>query len=232
MPEGYTTHDGYNFNGDFAAVSNQKNGQGVQKSYISNKSQKPVSKPIDPSTIKINWNNINTGSWQTPVQPTTTFVTGTMPFAKTVDTQVRTTPSTKTATQTAPGSTNAQQQKSTVKPINNNIFLNGFQNRRNEVKDVRAMQDKLIKLGLLNDKFGADGKWGKNTEAAYQKYLATQNAIQNVPTYQKPENPVSPAAMIGIYPEDNKPLYQQIRFKNGGQLVSRNPIKRFKNRGC
>ena len=29
------------------------------------------------------------------------------------------------------------------------------------------MQDKLIKLGLLNDKFGADGKWGKNTEAAY-----------------------------------------------------------------
>lgn len=43
MPEGYITHDGYNFNGDFAIVRNQKNKQGVQKSFI-NKQQKNLNK--------------------------------------------------------------------------------------------------------------------------------------------------------------------------------------------
>ena len=38
----------------------------------------------------------------------------------------------------------------------------------------------------------------------------------------------SVAEMAGIYSEENKPLYQRIRFKQGGQLVSRNPIVRFK----
>ena len=36
--------------------------------------------------------------------------------------------------------------------------------------------------------------------------------------------------MAGIYSKENKPLYQRIRFKQGGQLVSRNPITRFKNK--
>ena len=115
----------------------------------------------------------------------------------------------------------------TVIPVNN-YYLKGFENRKDEIAKlggVRAMQNELIKLGLLNDKFGADGRWGKNTEAAYQKYLS----LKNIPVYEKPETP-SVAAMAGIYSEENKPLYQRIRFKQGGQLVSKNPVKRFKLR--
>ena len=40
----------------------------------------------------------------------------------------------------------------------------------------------------------------------------------------------SVAEMTGIYTEENKPLSQRIRFKNGGQLPHRNIIERFKNR--
>lgn len=112
-------------------------------------------------------------------------------------------------------------------PINN-VWLKGY--KHNEVNDVKAMQNELIKLGLLKGNLkngtGADGKWGKNTEAAYQKYLS----LKNIPVYEKPETP-SVAAMAGIYSEENKPLYQRIRFKQGGQLISRrNPIERFKNK--
>ena len=103
----------------------------------------------------------------------------------------------------------------------NNIWLKGY--KHDEVKDVKAMQNELIKLGLLKDKFGADGKWGDNTEKAYQTYLS----LKNIPVYEKPETP-SVAAMAGIYSEENKPLYQRIRFKQGGQLPSRNIVKRFK----
>ena len=112
--------------------------------------------------------------------------------------------------------------KSINKPVNN-VWLKGY--KHDEVKDVKAMQKQLMELGLLKDRFGADGKWGKNTEAAYQKYLS----LKNIPVYEKPETP-SVAAMAGIYSEENKPLYQQIRFKQGGQLPSRNIVKRFKNR--
>lgn len=89
----------------------------------------------------------------------------------------------------------------------NNVWLNGY--KHDEVKDVRAMQNELINLGLLKDRFGADGKWGKNTEAAYQTYLN----LKNIPVYEKPETP--PVAVI---------------LKQGGQLPSRNIVKRFKNR--
>ena len=110
--------------------------------------------------------------------------------------------------------------KQTNIPVNN-IWLKGY--KHDEVKDVKAMQNELIRLGLLNDKFGADGKWGDNTETAYQKYLN----LKNIPVYEKPETP-SVAAMAGIYSEENKPLYQRIRFKQGGQLPSRNIVERFK----
>lgn len=106
----------------------------------------------------------------------------------------------------------------------NNIWIKEF-NRHPEITNVREVQKKLIELGLLNDRFGADGKWGKNTEAAYQKYLS----LKNIPVYEKSETP-SVAAMAGIYTEENKPLYQRIRFKQGGQLPSRNVIERFKSK--
>lgn len=117
---------------------------------------------------------------------------------------------------------NGSFKKSINKPVNN-VWLKGY--KHDEVKDVKAMQKQLMELGLLKDRFGADGKWGKNTEAAYQKYLS----LKNIPVYEKPETP-SVAAMAGIYSEENKPLYQRIRFKQGGQLPSRNIVKRFKNR--
>lgn len=129
------------------------------------------------------------------------------------------------ATNSKPVIDEKQLPKKSKQIITNNIFIKGFQNRKGEIKDVKAMQNELIKLGLLKDRFGADGKWGKNTEAAYQKYLS----LKNIPTYEKPKMP-SVAAMAGIYSEENKPLYQRIRFKQGGQLPSKNIIERFKLR--
>lgn len=110
-----------------------------------------------------------------------------------------------------------------TKPINNR-WVNGIQ-KRDEITDVRATQQMLKDAGFDIGKYGVDGKWGEYTENAYKKYLA----LKNVPTYEKPEMP-SVTAMAGIYSEENKPLYQQIRFKQGGQLPSRNIIKRFKNK--
>lgn len=92
------------------------------------------------------------------------------------------------------------------------------------------MQNQLIKLGLLKDRFGADGKWGKNTEAAYQKYLQYLNNPSGISTPKTPtiEREISPYEQISNN-QENIPLYQRIKFKKGGQLLSRNPVERFKN---
>ena len=166
----------------------------------------------------------------------------------------------------------------------NNIWLKGY--KHDEVKDVRAMQNELIKLGLLKGNLkngtGADGKWGDNTEAAYQTYLN----LKTIPTYTKAEltdsTPTTPTIQekpasitptiqeepiqqndfayqksagypssqsrgeqllnsITLRPEfkygygnykNFNPIKLDLRpmFKQGGQLISRNPIKRFKQK--
>lgn len=123
-----------------------------------------------------------------------------------------------------------QTQKSQLKPqskLQNNIWIKGY-NRHPEITDVRAMQQKLLDLGLLKgSKFGVDGKWGRDTEAAYQKYLN----LKNIPVMNQPIARISPAEQMEIYTEETKPLYQKIGLvlKQGGSLLPlRNPIKRFK----
>ena len=57
------------------------------------------------------------------------------------------------------------------KSYKNSVEANNLKNR-DDVK--KFQQEKLSKYGL--GKYGADGVWGKDTEDAYQKYLAdTQN---------------------------------------------------------
>lgn len=254
MPEGYTTHDGYNFNGDFAIVSNQKNKQGVQKSFI-NKQQKNLNKTSQKKNISNSgplfgwkWGENNyEGSSIKPrnLQQTTNKLVDASPIVYydnnvnkfyQEDTNPNSGVSAREVIQPTPMpniyydnivTTTKQSNPSSSIPINN-VWLKGY--KHDEVKDVKAMQNELIKLGLLKDRFGADGKWGENTEKAYQLYLSMNNA----PQYEKPEF-ISPAAQIGVYSTENntsfnQPLYQRIRFKLGGILPSRNIVRRFKNR--
>ena len=63
-------------------------------------------------------------------------------------------------------------------PKKTNVFLKGFEHRQNEIENlggVSAVQNLLKKQGYNIGKYGADGKWGSDTEAAYQEYLNNQN---------------------------------------------------------
>ena len=46
---------------------------------------------------------------------------------------------------------------------------------------VKSMQEQLIRQGFDVGKTGADGKWGKNTQAAYEASQQENNAYQNLP---------------------------------------------------
>lgn len=144
--------------------------------------------------------------------------------------------------------------------------------------NVIAWQNKL-KDFYEPGTFKADGMWGKNTEAAYQKYLQLVNVpemsqeeakaattpkqvqfvnpinlnstpIQVPQTYNRTQvreflrnkgvNPYSFSGdqrravrmvLNGQGTDEDKALVQSMGiFKKGGQLLSRNPITRFKNR--
>lgn len=106
----------------------------------------------------------------------------------------------------------------------------GLQDEIAKLGGVRAVQNKLIKLGLLNDRFGADGKWGKNTQAAYEAYkriafnpqtIPTEEPIEKTPDYMDSPINNSQVDLAGV-------AKQYLYAKQGGQLPSRNPVKRFK----
>ena len=228
MPEGYVTHDGYNFIGDFAAVSNQKNKEGVQKKYIQKLANKQSNKTASQNKTPSNKNNSSSNF--KPSIPT-----------KSSD---KVKPSSSESKVVAGGSSKGNmfinQSKNTT-PVNN-IWVKGF-NRRPEITDVRAIQNKLIQLGLLNDRFGDDGRWGRNTEEAYKKYLALNSINTNPDDFavtkpidkviipNVPQN-ISPGYLVDENPLQNYPTtrYATTFMKKGGQLPSRNPIERFKNR--
>lgn len=44
--------------------------------------------------------------------------------------------------------------------------------------EVRALQQQMQKAGIDIGKFGADGKWGEDTQKAYDVYLASQNTSE------------------------------------------------------
>lgn len=79
------------------------------------------------------------------------------------------------------------QKNSSVKTITpvDNYYLKGFENRKDEIAKlggVRAVQ-KMLGFTAGN---GLDGKWGQNTEDAYQEYLKSQspNNIKYTPGIQ------------------------------------------------
>ena len=102
--------------------------------------------------------------------------------------------------------------------------------------------------------FAVDGIWGKNTEAAYQKYLQSQKtpneikeeAWRNAPqsqarnVYNQALNIAAPKVLQAlnnkqIAEDANVPYEIRVKaamgaFKNGGILPSRNVVTRFKNR--
>lgn len=57
----------------------------------------------------------------------------------------------------------------------------GF-DRSKEISDIQATQQMLQNAGFDIGKYGADGKWGKDTEAAYLQYLKSQ---------EQPETPIA-----------------------------------------
>ena len=70
----------------------------------------------------------------------------------------------------------------------NNRWVHGIK-KRDEITDVRATQQMLKDAGFDIGKFGVDGKWGRDTEAAYKAYLeknaptlpTSEQLIQQVP---------------------------------------------------
>lgn len=136
-------------------------------------------------------------------------------------------------------------------------FLSRYSDRMSEiggVNNIRAWQEKLrdyYDAGTYNP----DSVWGDNTEKAYQKYLAEQN--NNINLGLEKLNPVSispvkESVQQNDFAQDKQNHYpsttnivsynpnfnwrnalaesQKLHFvKQGGQLYSRNPIKRFKS---
>ena len=83
----------------------------------------------------------------------------------------------------------------TVTPIDN-YYLSGFENRKNEIDKLGGVRAVQQMLGFTKGN-GLDGKWGKDTEDAYQKYLQ----MKTIPTFTpelvsssefKPSNVITP----------------------------------------
>ena len=123
----------------------------------------------------------------------------------------------------------------TVTPVDN-YYLKGFENRKDEIAKlggVRAVQ-KMLGFTAGN---GLDGKWGQNTEEAYQKYLianaaktpsledtisAAQNQpILSTPTINPSEYTFTESQLSGL--EEN-PYYEphpELRFNNFDRTQTR-----------
>lgn len=88
-------------------------------------------------------------------------------------------------------------------PVNNR-WVNGIQKHK-EINDVREWQQKL-KDFYEPGKFAVDGKWGKNTEAAYQKYLQLQNVPTESPEIKKADEVYNTSENNQVYPFSGKTL--------------------------
>ena len=74
-------------------------------------------------------------------------------------------------------------EKNTSIPVNNR-WVNGVQ-KRDEITDVRATQQMLKDAGFDIGKYGVDGKWGRDTENAYKKYLLNKEKPVVAPTQEE-----------------------------------------------
>ena len=139
------------------------------------------------------------------------------------------------------------------KLIKQPYFQNQFASRANEI-GANKIKEWQNKLGVK-----VDGVWGQNTENAYQNYLNTQNNFNNI-NFKSPEivKPTSNMTYINTNAAANNADYSKqtsgtlkpnaelpagysvaynfvknnpnLFLKKGGQLVSKNPINRFKQR--
>lgn len=154
---------------------------------------------------------------------------------------------------------NKSSKKLINKPINN-YYVKGFENRKEELaKQGKTVRDIQKMLGFTGKDL--DGKWGKNTEAAYLKYLnkqapelpTSQQLVEHVQNQMKPvETNIQPSVYQQMSQLTNgftqtptlskttsttttqmPSQYEDMlrgKYKIGGQLPSRNIVKRFKNR--
>jgi len=80
---------------------------------------------------------------------------------------------------------------------------------------VRAMQQKLIKSGYDLPKYGVDGKWGRETQRAYDAYMADKSAKQAArqdPTRDPYDPKQDPTIQYTELPNPvDKPDFKQIR---------------------
>lgn len=121
-----------------------------------------------------------------------------------------------------------------------NLYLKGFEHRKAEIDSKFGGVTSLQKI--LNKKYGikVDGKWGKDTEAAYNQYLA-DTLSENIYNRLLEDNPVgAPSIHIptSIAPKIEVPNFLNTQIptnriyqaKKGTKLISRNPIRNFLNR--
>lgn len=76
--------------------------------------------------------------------------------------------------------------KKTISAPVNNYYSKGFENRKDEIAKlggVKAIQQMLKDAKFDIGKFGVDGRWGKDTERAYNEYL--QKNAPTLPTSEQ-----------------------------------------------
>lgn len=113
----------------------------------------------------------------------------------------------------------------TAKPISKirkPYFFKQYVNRSNEIGGVNNIKAWQRKLGVK-----ADGIWGRNTENAYNAYIQQQQSLQNITSGEDIMSQVDRQTPYDIISANrNQPTLN----KQGGQLVSRNPVQRFKSK--
>ena len=78
------------------------------------------------------------------------------------------------------------------KSLLDNIFIKGYQTNNDitQAGGVRAMQQKLKDAGYDLGRFGIDGKWGRDTQKAYDDWKLKQQVTFKTPSIEENTGPV------------------------------------------
>ena len=123
----------------------------------------------------------------------------------------------------------------TVTPVDN-YYLKGFEKRKDEIAKLGGVRAVQKMLGFTTGN-GLDGKWGRDTEAAYQKYLIanaaktpsledTINAAQNQPILSTPtinpsEYTFTESQLSGLGENPYYEPHPELRFNNFDRTQTR-----------
>lgn len=218
LPKGYTTPDGYVIDGDYAIVSNQKNAQEVIRT--------PTKTPVLPTINNI----MSRAKSLSELKPKVSQKENIEKKTDNVENNKKSWHKTPTVDNLGQV-TYPSEQKGNSK---NNSKNNNSQINQNK-QQIAKTQQFLINLGYDLGKTGADGIWGRKTQAAWEKYqrdklMSSQldqlmNSQKFVPDETAYETPSREAYDYLTYRGQTPTL------KTGGQLVSKNPIRRFQQGG-